>query len=253
MELMKVEHLAKNFGGLEILRDVSFNLMGGEKVALVGPNGAGKTTLINLLSGLICPTAGEIHFLGQDITKMPPYERTALGLARSFQVSSLFPVLSPLANVLLALQGIQKSRYNMFRSFKSYKDDNEKARKLLESIDLWDKRDRPVSSFSWGEKRRLEIVLSISSQPKVILLDEPTAGLSGVETADLIQMINNLAAGMTALVIAHDFDFIYKLCQRVLVLYYGEIIAKGSCQEIRNDPKVCQIYLGTGVEDAGVE
>jgi branched-chain amino acid transport system ATP-binding protein len=247
MEVMKVGHIAKSYGGLKVLQDVSFSLKAGEKVALIGPNGAGKTTLVNVLSGLLHPTSGSIHLLGREVTKRPPYERVALGLARSFQVSSLFPCLSLSTNVLMALYGVQKSRYQMLRSFTGYGHNNERARELLESIDLWEKRDAPVNDLSHGEKRRLEIVLSISSRPKVLLMDEPNAGLSSDETANLVRMVENLAVGTTTLVVAHDLDFIYRLCGRVLVLYYGEIIADGSCEEIQNDRKVCSIYLGTEV------
>jgi branched-chain amino acid transport system ATP-binding protein len=250
MEVMKVRNIEKSFGGLKVLQDVSFNLRAGERVALIGPNGAGKTTLINVLSGLLHPTSGSITLLGQDITKLPPYDRVALGLGRSFQISSLFPALSLFSNVLMALYGVQKSRYQMIRCFTSYQDNNRRVQQLLENIDLWDKRDMPVSELSHGEKRRLEMILSISSQPKVLLLDEPNAGLSSDETSRLIQMVENLAMGTTTLVVAHDLDFIYRLCDRVMVLYYGEIIADGSCQEIQNNQKVGSIYLGTEVSGA---
>lgn len=247
MEVMKVRNVAKSFGGLKVLQDVSFSLEAGEKVALIGPNGAGKTTLVNVLSGLLNPTSGSIYLLGHEVTKLPPYDRVARGLSRSFQISSLLPGLSLFSNVLMALYGVQKSRYQMFRSFTGYKDNNQRAQELLESIDLWDKKDIRVSDLSHGEKRRLEIVLSISSQPKVLLLDEPNAGLSSAETASLIHMVENLAVGTTTLVVAHDLDFIYRLCERVMVLYYGEIIADGSCQEIQTNQKVGSIYLGTEV------
>jgi branched-chain amino acid transport system ATP-binding protein len=252
MEVIKIKNVAKSFGGLKVLQNVSFSLKAGERVALIGPNGAGKTTLVNILSGLLNPTSGSITLLGQDVTDSPPYDRVALGLARSFQISSLFPALNLFSNVLMALYGVQKSRYQMFRSFTSYKGNNERVRELLESIDLWDRKDMPVRELSHGEKRRLEIVLSISSQPKILLLDEPNAGLSSDETSSLIHMIENFAIGTTTLVVAHDLDFIYRLCDRVMVLYYGEIIADGSCEEIQTDQKVCSIYLGTEVKDARV-
>ena len=247
MEVMKVRNIGKSFGGLKVLQDVSFSLKAGERVALIGPNGAGKTTLINILSGLLHPTSGSITLLGQDITKLPPYDRVALGLARSFQISSLFPALSLFSNVLMALYGVQKSRYQMIRCFTSYQDNNQRVQELLENIDLWDKKDMPVSELSHGEKRRLEIILSISSQPKVLLLDEPNAGLSSDETSRLIQMVENFVMGTTTLVVAHDLDFIYRLCERVMVLYYGEIIADGSCHEIQHNQKVGSIYLGTEI------
>jgi len=252
MEVMRVKNVAKSFGGLKVLQDVSFSLRAGERVALIGPNGAGKTTLVNVLSGLLNPTSGSISLLGHDVTKLPPYERVALGLARSFQISSLFPALSLFSNVLMALYGVQNSRYHMFHSFAGSRENNRRAQALLQSIDLWGKKDLLVRDLSHGEKRRLEIVLSITCQPRVLLLDEPNAGLSSAETSSLIRMVENFAAGTTTLVVAHDLDFIYRLCDRVMVLYYGEIIADGSCEEIQTNPKVCSIYLGTEVKDARV-
>jgi branched-chain amino acid transport system ATP-binding protein len=251
MEVLQAKNISKSFGGLAVLEDVSFYLEAGEKVALIGPNGAGKSTLINLLSGLLAPTSGSIYLLGKEVTRLPPYDRVALGLARSFQVSSLFPALSLSANVLLALHGIQKSRYQMFSSFTSYKNHNKVCQKLLESIDLWEKRDALVTELSHGERRCLELILTMSSQPKVLLLDEPSAGLSSNETANLIKMINDMGKDTTTLVVAHDLDFIYQLCSRVMVLYYGKIIADGSCGEIKANPKVRQIYLGTEDKNAG--
>jgi branched-chain amino acid transport system ATP-binding protein len=248
MEVMKVKSLAKSFGGLSVLTDVSFELKAGEKVALIGPNGAGKTTLINVLNGLLSPSKGTIHLLGKNVTKRPPYDRVGLGLARSFQVSSLFPGLSLFENVLMALTGVQKTRYRMLRSFVSFRDNNQRVRELLKSIDLLDKQDLLVNELSHGEKRRLEIVLSISSRPKLLLLDEPNAGLDGAETAGLINFIEDLPEDTTTLVVAHDIDFIYRLCSRVLVLYYGKIIADGSCEEIQADQKVRSIYLGTEIK-----
>ena len=224
-----------------------------KKVWRCGENGAGKTTLLNLISGLLYLTGGSIYLFGQDITKLPPYNRVALGLNRSFQMSSLFPSLSLFTNVSLALHGIQKSRYQMLRPFSSYGDTNRKVEDSLKSIDLWDKKDIPANSLSWGEKRRLEMILTMSSHPKVLLLDEPSAGLSSAESASMIQMINNLSTDTTTLVIAHDLDFIYQLCQRVMVLYYGEIIADGSSQQIQVDPKIRQIYFGSRVKDARIK
>jgi len=250
VNVMMVKNVAKSYGGLEVLQDVSFNLNSGEKVALIGPNGAGKTTLINLLNGLLYPTSGSIYFLGREITKLPTFSRVDLGLARSFQVSSFFPALSILSNVLLAIHGTNKSRFHIFRSFDGYEYHNGRARELLESVDLWGKKDAPATGLSHGEKRRLEIILSIASQPKLLLLDEPTAGLSPAEISDLIGMIRHLAADTTTLVVAHDLDFIYQLCDRVLVLYYGEIIADGSCEAIQTNPKVREIYLGSEVQNA---
>ena len=195
MEVMEVRNIAKSFGGLAVLQDVSFALKAGEKVALIGPNGAGKTTFINVLSGLLRPTSGSMHFLGRDLTKLTPNSRVALGLSRSFQISSLFPGLSVFENMLMALFGLQTSRYQMFRSFTGYEHNNARAEELLKDADLWLAKDTPVRDLAHGEKRRLEIALSLSSRPKILLLDEPNAGLDAAETSGLIRMIEETAPG----------------------------------------------------------
>jgi len=252
MEVMEVRNIAKNFGGLSVLQDVSFDLRAGEKAALIGPNGAGKTTFLNILSGLLRPTSGSMHFLGRDLTKLTPNGRVALGLSRSFQISSLFSGLSVFENMLMALFGLQRRRYQMFRSFTGYEENNARARELLKGADLWLAKDTPVSDLAHGEKRRLEIALSLSSRPKMLLLDEPNAGLDAAETSGLIKMIEGLPPDTTTLVVAHDVHFIYRLCNRVLVLYYGSIIADGSCEEIQADETVRSIYLGRRTKDARI-
>ena len=244
MVILEVEKVAQNYGGLSVLMDISFRLMAGEKTAIIGPNGAGKTTLFNVLSGFVPLSAGRIHFLGQDITHLQPEARTSLGLARSFQISSLFPQLSVLTNVLLAIQGIQPTRYHMFRPITAYRDNFAQARELLELVDLWKKRDSLISTLGHGEQRQMEIILSLASQPKLLLLDEPSAGLTAGESDKLIDMMHSLVADTTVLLTAHDTDLVFQLAERVMVLYYGEIMAEGSPEEIQNDPKVKEIYLG---------
>ncbi len=245
MVILEVEKVAQNYGGLKVLMDISFRLTAGERVALIGPNGAGKTTLFNVLSGFVPLSAGKISFLGREITQLPPEARASLGLARSFQISSLFPQLSVLTNVLLAIHGIQPARYHLFRSIRAYKDDLLRARELLELVDLWGKRDSLISALGHGEQRQMEIILSLASRPKLLLLDEPSAGLSTGESDKLIEMIHDLVADTTVLLTAHDTDLVFTLAERVMVLYYGEIIAQGTPEEIQNDPKVREIYLGS--------
>jgi branched-chain amino acid transport system ATP-binding protein len=246
MVILEAYKLAQNYGGLSVLSEISFSLMLGEKVALIGPNGAGKTTLFNVLSGFVPLSAGEIRFFGQEITHLPPEARASLGLARSFQISSLFPQLSVLTNVLLAIQGVQSTRYHMFRPITGYKDNLAKARELLGLVDLWEKRDSLIVELGHGEQRQMEIILSLASKPKLLLLDEPSAGLTAAESGKLIDMIHELVADTTVLLTAHDTDLVFELAERVMVLYYGRIIAKGTPEEIQNDPKVKEIYLGSG-------
>lgn len=250
MSLLQVEELSQSFGGLKVLDGVSFSLEAGQKVGLIGPNGAGKTTLLNVLNGLQPFQSGRIYFLGQEITNMPPYGRASLGLARSFQLNTLFPNLSLLTNVLLAIQGTQTVRFQMFRPITAYGDNFARAKELLGLMDLWEKRDSVIATLSHGEQRQVEILLALASQPKLIMLDEPNAGLSSAETAVLIETIRNLSGDITVFFSAHDMDFVFALAERVMVLYYGQIIAQGIPEEIRGDPKVMQIYLGTREENA---
>jgi branched-chain amino acid transport system ATP-binding protein len=249
MEILKVDKLALNFGGLQVLQEIDFSLQAGEKVALIGPNGAGKTTVLNVISGLLVPLAGQITLKGRDITHLSTHARAALGLARSFQTSSLYPALTIISNVLLALHGIKKSSYQMFRPLYGYKDEITRANDLLASVELMDKRDLLPTSLSHGEQRRLELILALATHPSILLLDEPTAGLTSGESSALAQMLRSPAnKDIAVLFVAHDLDLVFEVAERILVLYYGRIIAEGTPKEIQNNQKVKEIYLG---ESAG--
>jgi len=244
MDVLKVENLAQSFGGLQVLQGLSFSLKAGEKVALIGPNGAGKTTLINILNGLIRPKTGRIYLLGHDITNLPPHARVSLGLARSFQIIRLFPHLTLLTNVLLAIQGVQTTRYQMIRPITAYANSLIRARELLELVNLWGERDSLTTALGYGQQRQVEIILALASKPKLLLLDEPSAGLTRGESENLIDMIHNLVADDTVLLSDHDMELVFRLADRVMVLHYGQIIADGAPEEVQADPRVRQIYLG---------
>jgi len=245
MDALKVEHLSQSYGGLRILEDISFSIKPGERVGLIGPNGAGKTTLINVLTGLLSSMAGRIYIQDHDVTHMPPHRRVSCGLARSFQINTLFTNLSLLDNILLAIQGVKPSRFQMFRPLTTYKDILAKAQELLHSMGLWEKKDDLISSLSHGEQRLVEILLAIASRPKLILLDEPSCGLTRGETTHLSYMLRSVMEDTTVFFCAHDLDLVFSLAERVVVLYYGQIIAQGTPEEIQAHPKVREIYLGT--------
>lgn len=253
MEALRVESLSKNFGGVQALHDVSFRVEVGERLAIIGPNGAGKTTLFNVLNGQLSATEGRIYFYGKDITNLATHRRAHLGQSRSFQITSLFPPLTVLENSLLALQGTQPSRFQMFRSMTAYKHLFTKAQELLGIVDLWGKRDEPVKNISHGEQRRLEIAISLASEPKLLLLDEPSAGLTAGESEAVVDMIRNLGKDITTLLVAHDMDLVFGVAERIMVLHYGQVIVEGAPEVVRNDPRVKEIYMGAeeGAENAG--
>ena len=244
MHVLNVENVALHFGGLAVLQGLSFSVQAGEKVALIGPNGAGKTTLINVLSGLVRPQSGRVFFLGNDVTALAPEARVRLGLGRSFQVIRLFQQLSLLTNVLLAIQGVQGTRYDMIRLMGSHAGNIARARTLLELVDLWAQRDVPISALAYGQQRKAEILLALASKPKLLVMDEPGAGLTRAESENLIQMIDDLAGDTAVLLSDHDMDLVFKVAQRVMVLHYGQLISEGTPEEIQADPKVRELYLG---------
>ena len=244
MESLRVERLSKNFGGVQALHEVSLSVEAGERRAIIGANGAGKSTLLNLINGEITPTSGRVYILGKDVTRMPVYDRVHLGVGRSCQINSLFLHISVLDNVLLALQATQPFRFQMLRSISKYDHLFANAQELLKARGLWEKRGVPVIDLSYGEQRRIEIVLSLASSPKLLLLDEPTAGLSASETSDIIDLVRSLERDISVLFISHNIDVIFSIAERITMLHYGQVVAEGAPEEIKGNPKVKQIYLG---------
>lgn len=245
MDELRVENLSMSFGALEVVKNVSFTITGEERrVVLIGPNGAGKTTLFNLISGEFPPSGGSIHLLGRNITSTPCHRRMHLGLARTFQVTDLFPYFTVTENVLLALQVHDRCAYQMLRPLKSYRRLYRRAEELLKSVRLYDKRNDTISTLSHGEARLLEILLGIAASPRILLLDEPTAGLTCSEATWLATLIQELLKDVTLLIIEHDMNVAFDLAERMMVLYQGEIIADGKPDEIRENPRVRDVYLG---------
>ena len=244
MEALNINGLTKYFGGVHSLENVSFTVESGERLAIIGPNGAGKTTLFNLLTGQLSATRGRVFFFGQEITSLAPHQRAHLGIARSFQVTNLFFNLTVLDNTLLAIQGTRSQSFQMFRSIAKYKDMFVEAQKLLNVTSLWEKRDDLVRNISHGEQRNLEIVLCLALEPKLLLLDEPTAGLTEAESTNIFNIICGLETDTTVLFVAHDIDLVLSVADRIIVLHYGEVIAEGTPEEIQANSKAKEIYIG---------
>jgi branched-chain amino acid transport system ATP-binding protein len=244
MTLLKVEGVSKNFGGLNVLSEVDFALEPGRKVALIGPNGAGKTTLLNVIGGQLPASAGQVWLADRPITKLPPNKRLHCGLARSYQINNLFFSLSVLENIFLALYGSARSHFSMVGTLRRRRDYLAQAERLLGTVGLWDKRNEPLHALSYGDQRLVELLSAFTSQPKVVLLDEPSAGLPTAEALAFADLIRKLSEGVAVLFCAHDMDLVFSLADTIMVLYYGRIIAQGSPGEISADPKVREIYLG---------
>jgi branched-chain amino acid transport system ATP-binding protein len=249
--LLEAKNLTVHFGGLTAVRGVTFGIEPGERLALIGPNGAGKTTLFNLLTGQLKPSGGQVLFKGQDITNASVFARTHLGMSRSFQITSLFPYQSVLVNAMIGLQGTEKSRYRFFRPLFKDKELAAAAQELLESAEIWDLKDEIVSSLAYGQQRKLEIALSLASKPDLLLLDEPSCGLTTVESADITKRIQALGSAITVLMIAHDMDLVFGVAERVILLHYGEIACEGTCDEIRSNEMVREIYMGSRKQFGG--
>jgi branched-chain amino acid transport system ATP-binding protein len=228
------------------VREVTLEVLPGERKAIIGPNGAGKTTLFNLITGVFPASSGEILLFGRDVTRWPSHRRTALGMARTFQITSLFPKLTVLDNVLLAVAGVGSTKLVMWKSLLSYKNMMEKARQLLETAGYWDRRDVEIRNLSHGEQRQIEVVLGLASDPRLLLLDEPAAGLSSGESREMAEFLKRLDPALAILLIEHDMDVVFDVVSHISVLHFGAIVEQGRNEEIRRSERVQQIYLGTG-------
>jgi branched-chain amino acid transport system ATP-binding protein len=244
--VLELKGLCKSFGGLNAVRGVDLAIMPGDRKAIIGPNGAGKTTLFNVISGIYPASSGQVLLFGQDVTGWPSHRRTALGMARTFQITSLFPKLTVLDNVLLAIKGRRRSKFVMWRVLSSYREIYDKAHALLEQAGYADRKDIEVCNLSHGEQRQLEIVLGLASDPKILLLDEPAAGLASGESQEMAKFLMRLDPGLAILLIEHDMDVVFDVAQHICVLHFGEVVESGPAEQIRRSARVQEIYLGTG-------
>jgi len=247
---LSLSNVSKAFEGLRALDGVSLAVAAGERRAIIGPNGAGKTTLFGLISGETRAAEGRITLFGRDVTRLPPHRRAALGLARTYQITNLFPRLTALENCLLAVQALTSAKLHLHRALSSYTDHLTRARSVLEAVGLEGKEDEVVRNLSHGEQRQLEIALALAGAPKLLLLDEPTAGLSPAESHMMTALLKKLDPAITLLVIEHDMDVAFELTNRITVLHYGKVIADGLSHEVKVNPLVRETYLGTGLETA---
>ncbi|MDO9414183.1 MAG: ABC transporter ATP-binding protein [Pseudolabrys sp.] len=242
--ILQVENLQKRFGGIIATDDLSLNVAAGELHAIIGPNGAGKTTLIAQLSGQFKPDSGRIYFAGDDITALAPYKRSSLGLARSFQITSLFLDLSVLDNVALAVQAHAGHSFHFWKNARKEDALRIPARAALERAGLIGRADWPAAALSHGEHRQLELAMALAGEPRMLLLDEPMAGLGPEESARMVAMLRALKAELTILLVEHDMEAVFALADRITVLVYGRVIASGTPNEIRANAQVREAYLG---------
>ncbi|MFL5028282.1 MAG: ABC transporter ATP-binding protein [Xanthobacteraceae bacterium] len=246
--VLRVEALCKRFGGLIATDEVTFDVQSGELHAVIGPNGAGKTTLINQICGLIAPDAGRIIFAGTDITAMPAHARAALGLARSFQITSILPEFSVLENVALAVQARSGTSFRFFGRVDAEEALNAPALAALAEAGLESRAGVAARHLSHGERRALEVAIALALKPHLLLLDEPMAGAGHEETERLIVMLSRLKGRFPMVLVEHDMRAVFALADRISVLLYGRILASGTPELVRNHPQVIAAYLGTGME-----
>jgi branched-chain amino acid transport system ATP-binding protein len=244
MTALKVDALCKSFGGLRVTADVDVAVEPGERRLIIGPNGAGKTTLFNLITGELAPDSGSILLFDHDITRMPSRRRAHLGMARTYQIITLFPRETIVRNVCLALLGLSPLRWNPLTAFDRQHRLFERARAALARVGLSHIAERPLSQTSYGEQRRVEIAMALAQHPKLLLLDEPFAGLSIDERRDVSKLLSAIPREVTLVMIEHDIDTALELADRITLLHFGEVIVEGTRAEVVADPRTKEIYLG---------
>jgi branched-chain amino acid transport system ATP-binding protein len=242
--ILRTEGLTVRFGGLTALNRVDLQIMPGEICAIIGPNGAGKSTFFNCLTGVIRPTSGRILFNGENIAGLPPNKISQKGIARSYQITNILPNATALENVRIAAQS-RRHGWNLLRHHADFPDISDKAHAVLQSVGLDEKAEELAANLSHGEQRNLEIGIALATEPQLLCLDEPTAGMSSAETHDTMQLVRRIAANLTILIVEHDMQVVMELASRITVLHYGEILADGAPAEIQQNPRVQEVYLKT--------
>ena len=242
---LEVVNLKKTFGGLTVTQNVSLSIRPGERRLIIGPNGAGKTTLFNQISGDLRPNSGSIRLFGSDITHLPPYKRAHFGLSRTYQIITLFTGDTLEHNVTLGLLGLRRARWQMWRPLSFYGNMTTEARRTLDAVGLLQLATHPISDIAYGERRRVELAMALAQQPRVLLLDEPLAGLSNTERATVKSLIASIPRQTTVIMIEHDMDTALDLAETVTLLNYGRVIVDGERDAVIADERTREVYLGT--------
>jgi len=243
--VLSTKNVNKKFGSLVVAEDINLSLPRGVRYALIGPNGAGKTTLINLITGMVAPDSGEILLGDENITHLQPHRRVRRGLARTFQINSLFPHLSALESVTLSVLEREGHAHNWWRALPSFSAATDEAASILTSLNLQKNLNRETRELAYGQQRLLEIALALATRPRVLLLDEPAAGVPKGESAELFAAVEGLSSELTVLFIEHDMEVVFRFASRILVMVGGRILVEGPPQEIARDARVREVYLGT--------
>jgi branched-chain amino acid transport system ATP-binding protein len=243
-ELLRTEDLTIRFGGLTALNRVNFAVAAGEVRAIIGPNGAGKSTFFNCLTGVLRPSSGVIRFAGDDITGLPPNKISQKGIARSYQITNILPNATTLENARIAAQS-RRHGWSLLTHYLSHRDIIEKAETALDAVGLLAKAAELAANLSHGEQRTLEIAIALATEPQLLCLDEPTAGMSAAETHETMRLVRRIAADLTILIVEHDMQVVMELADRITVLHYGEVLAEGRPAEIQENPRVREVYLKT--------
>jgi branched-chain amino acid transport system ATP-binding protein len=242
--ILRTEALTVRFGGLTALNRVDFSVRRGEVRAIIGPNGAGKSTFFNCLTGVQRPTAGAILLNGVDVSGMPSNKISQRGIARSYQITNILPNATVLENVRIAAQS-RRHGWNLMRHREAFRDIRQKAEEALDAVGLMDKEEELAANLSHGEQRTLEIAIALATEPQLLCLDEPTAGMSAAETHETMQLIRSIAQHLTILIVEHDMQVVMELAHKITVLHYGEVLAEGTPAEIQANPRVLEVYLKT--------